>query len=505
MAHWKKHIGFRRKLSSISYVLSAFVLVAMITTCDKALEETPKSLLTDKSFYKTASDALLAVNAAYDHMGGGTSNADFGGVYFNNYWVIQALASDNGKAGHPEPNTVQLAEFRHDASNIMLEDVWEDMFKTINVANISITRIPDIDMNEQLKNRLLGEVYFIRGLMYFELSRLFGEVPLLLTPTSDLGILTVERTAISEINTQIISDLQEAEQKLPVSYTGADIGRATKGAACGYLAKVFLTLQDWQQAQSYALKVMDLGVYRLLDDYADVFKIANNNNAEVVFSVNFTFNNDAIWETSQFNVRTLPLALNRNSLSWEIPTKDVYNAFDDLDRRKEVTFATSFTENDGTVLTFEPHIFKYWDQAAEPNASSGGNDFFNLRYPDILLMYAESTNELNGGPTAEAYEAVNRVRRRARFATGEDKERSVLPDLSGMNQSEFRESVWLERRRELVWEGHRWFDLVRQGRLKSSVEKAKPGVTVDERKHVLFGIPQRERDINPNLSQNPGY
>ena len=203
----------------------------------------------------------------------------------------------------------------------------------------------------------------------------------------------------------------------------------------------------------------------LLPDYADVFKIANNNSEEVVFATNFTLNNDAIWETSQFNVRALPLALNRNSNSWEIPTLDVYNVFDDLDRRKEVTFATTFTEKDGTVLEFAPHIFKYWDSVAEPSASSGGNDFFNLRYSDILLMYAEAANEVNGMPTAEAYEAINRVRRRARFANGE--ERNVLPDLTGLDQNEFREKVWQERRLELVWEGHRWFDLKRQGRLKS--------------------------------------
>ena len=182
---------------------------------------------------------------------------------------------------------------------------------------------------------------------------------------------------------------------------------------------------------------------------------------------------------------------------------DVFNVFDDLDRRKEVTFATSFTEKDGTVLEFPPHIFKYWDQTAEPGASSGGNDFFNLRYSDILLMYAEAANEANGGPTAEAYEAINRVRRRARFAAGE--ERNVLPDLSGLNQAEFQREVWLERRKEFVWEGQRWFDLVRQNRLKSQVEIAKPDITVDENKYVLFGIPQRERDINPNLTQNSGY
>ncbi|NND35243.1 MAG: RagB/SusD family nutrient uptake outer membrane protein [Saprospiraceae bacterium] len=483
------------------YLFLAVVFISL--RCEKALEETPKSLLTNKVFYTTASDALLAVNAAYDHLGSGTSNSDFGGVYFNNFWVIQALASDEGEAGRSDPNTVQLDEFRHDASNLMVQDVWEDTYKTINLANIAIKNIPDIDMDEGLKNRLMGEVFFIRGMMYFDLVRMFGDVPLRLLPTEDLSILTAERTGAEEVYAQVITDLQAAETRLPVSYTGADLGRATTGAASGYLAKVFLTRKEWPAAMQHAEKVMASGNYQLLDDYADIFKIANSNSREVVFSINFTFNNNAIWETSQFNVRTLPLALNRNSNSWEVPTADVYAAFDPMDRRREVTFATSFTESDGTVINFTPHIFKYWDQKAEPSASSSGSDFFNLRYADILLMYAEAANEVANGPTAEAYEALNRVRRRARFAEGV--ERQVLPELSDLNMQAFREAVWLERRRELVWEGHRWFELVRQNRLKSRVEAAKPGVTVDESKYVLFGIPQRERDINPNLSQNPGY
>ncbi len=491
-SHWNRLYGFL-----------FFAGLMIMWTCDKALEETPRSLLTDKSFYSTANDAILAVNAAYDHMGSGTSNADFGGVYFNSYWVIQAVSSDNGKAGNQDPNTVQLSEFRHDPSNAHLEVVWEDCYKTINVTNIAITQIPNIEMDDGLKARLLGEVFFIRGLMYFELVRMFGGVPLQLTPTTDLSVLTVERTEEEDVYQQIISDLKEAEARLPVRYTGADKGRATTGAASALLAEVYLTRKDWIEAKDHARKVMDLGVYRLLTDYAEVFKIANNNSEEIIFGINFTFNNDAIWETSQFNVRALPLALNRNSNSWEIPTLDAYNDFDPLDRRREVTFATTFTESDGTVLEFDPHIFKYWDQEAEPSASSSGADFYNLRYPDVLLIYAEAENEINGAPTAEAYEAINRVRRRARF-DGET-ERSTLPDLSGLSQQEFRRAVWKERRREFVWEGQRWFDLVRQGRLKERVEEAKAGVVVDKGKHILFPIPQRERDLNQNLTQNPGY
>jgi len=473
-------------------------------TCKDALVENPKSALTPGNFYITASDAQLAVNAAYDHMGAGTNNSDFGGVYFNTYYSLQALASDNGKAGpQNEPNTVQLDLFRHDPSNTFTTDIWEDCYKTISLANIAISKIPDIDMDEQLKNRFLGEVHFIRGMMYFELVRLFGDVPLLITPTEDLSLLTIERTPADEVYLRILADLEIAEVVLPFQYSGADIGRATKGAAIAYLARVYMTLENWSQVAEKSSELIGFGIYNLMEDYADVFKIVNNNGPEVIFATQFTLNNNAIWETSQFNVRTLPLALNRNSLSWELPTLDVYNAFNIMDRRWEVTFQTSLLEDDGTVVNFDPHIFKYWDQEAEPSASSGGNDFFNMRYSDVLLMYAEALNEVNAGPTQEAYDAVNEVRRRARFADGVV--RNTLPDLEGMTKQSFREAVWLERRFEFVWEGQRWFDLVRQERLKSRVEDAKEEVTVDIPKHNLFPIPQRERNINPNLTQNPGY
>ena len=493
------------KMNMLPRILAPILALAFLLmwgSCADALKEDPRATLTAANFYRDANDALLAVNAAYDHLGSGTSNSDFGGVYFNSYWVIQALASDEGKAGIPDPNAVQLEQFRHDPTNGFIEDVWEDVYKTINVANLAIANIPPIKMDAGLKNRYLGEVHFVRGLMYFELVRMYGAVPLLITPTVDLSLLEIGRDPAEAVWQQLIADLEFAEANLPVAYTGNDLGRATTGAASAYLAKAHLTREEWDLAREKANRVLGLGVYQLLPDYADVFKIPNNNSEEVVFATNFTLNNDAIWETSQFNVRALPVALNRNSLSWEIPTLDVYGAFDTLDRRWETTFRTRFVESDGTVRSFPPHIFKYWDPVAEPSASSGGNDFFNLRYPDVLLMFAEAENELNG-PTAEAYEAVNRVRRRARFADGA--ERNILPDLTGLNQAQLREAIWLERRREFVWEGQRWFDLVRQRRLKARVEAAKPGVIVDESKHVLFPIPQRERNINPNLEQNPGY
>ena len=472
-------------------------LMVLFSTCQDSLEEVPKAFLTPQNFYETAEDALLAVNASYDHMASGTSNRDFGGVYFSNYWVVQALASDEGYAsGANNPQySLPLTNFTWDANNGYLEDVWEDLYKTINVTNIALQQIPIIEMDEDLKNRFLGECHFIRGLMYFELVRMFGDVPLSLEPTVDLSTISISRTAVAEVYAQIIIDLELARDQLPWAYYGVDMGRATRGAAGGYLTKVYLTLGEWQNAIDEANDIIQSGVHELMPNFGDIFKIENSNNSELLFSVNFTLNNDAIWETSQFNVRVLPVELNKNSLSWELPTQYLYDLFDPSDLRRDVTFKVEWTDSSiGETYTFDPHIFKYWDEAAEPNASSSSSDFFNLRYADLLLMKAEALNELSG-PTNEAFELIDQVRSRA-----------GLDDLDiTLNKEAFREAILLERTKEFVFEGHRWFDLVRTGKLKEKVLLAKPSVSVDMNRHILFPIPQREINVNPNLVQNPGY
>ena len=484
---------YKKKFKSMGLL----IVMSLLLTCNDALEEVPKAFLTPQNFYETAEDALLAVNASYDHMASGTSNRDFGGVYFNNYWVVQAIASDEGYAsGANNPQySLPLTNFTWDANNGYLEDIWEDLYKTINVTNIALKQIPSIEMDQDLKNRFLGECHFIRGLMYFELVRMFGDVPMSLQPTIDLSTIGISRTSADKVYEQIIIDLKLARDQLPWAYTDVDKGRATRGAAGGYLTKVYLTLGLWQNAIDEANIIIQSDVHDLMPNFSDIFKIENSNNKELLFSINFTLNNDAIWETSQFNVRTLPVELNKNSLSWERPTQYLYDLFEPSDLRRDVTFRVQWTDNNsGETLTFDPHVFKYWDETAEPNASSSSSDFFNLRYSDLLLMKAEAINELSG-PTNEAFELIDQVRERAGLEA---------LDIS-LNKEAFREAILLERAKEFVFEGHRWFDLVRTGKLEEKVLLAKPDVIVDMGRHILFPIPQREINVNPNLVQNPGY
>jgi hypothetical protein len=356
-------------------------------------------------------------------------------------------------------------------------------------------------MDSALKERILGEARFLRGLYYFNLARLFGEVPLITVPVSPSltdDEIYLAKSSVSAVYNQITEDLSMAASKLPVKYSNAnDKGRATRGAANGLLSKVFLTIKDFENAYKTAALVIESNNYSLHADYTANFKEANKNGKESVFEVQFY--KKANSENSQMVISGLPSIPGLFAAGVEImlPTEDLMNSFEEGDYRLEATFFNSYW-----TYTFEPHIWKYWDQDAyKPAATSqSGANFMVMRYSDVLLIYAEALNEAMGGPTTEAYDAVNQVRERARNENAD-----VLPDLAGLNKEEFSLAVLNERRHEFVNEGQRWYDLVRTGTLIESVKRAKGDAADPKEINYLFPIPQRELDNNKNLKQNEGY
>lgn len=336
----------------------------------------------------------------------------------------------------------------------------------------------------------------MRAFYYFTLVRLFGDVPLVLTQTTSLNNLQVARTTSEEIYKQIILDFTDAEAVLPVSYSTADKGRATKGAAKAFLAKVFLTREEWTKASTKAKEVMDLGAgYDLWTNFADVFLIANANGKESVFEIQA---NGIIGAGSLMQGFMRPPFHRVNNIAGfgdDPPTQNIYNAYQPVDRRRDVTlrlYTATGTPVPPATIAFPCYVSEYLDASATGN-SAGSNNYPLLRYADVLLMYAEALNEQAAG-NIEAYNAVNRIRKRA-----------GLPDLAiGLSQAEFRDSVLLERRLVLAFEGHRWYDLVRRKRLITAMNAQNPSIGVMPF-HSLFPIPQTERDVNPLLTQNIGY
>ncbi len=494
------------RIQIITLLLISISMMSIVS-CKKFLEEDPKNQVTITNFYKTESDAVAAVNAIYAYLNS-VDNFAFGGntagVYHSTFWVTMGLASDemlNNQLG--AANFDQISSFSHTPQNPSMEEIWGMHYKTITLANIAIARIPGIEMNTTLRNRLVGEAKFLRGLMYFNLVRIFGQVPLLIEENNPL---LPEKASVDAIYAQIEQDLSDAAGVLPLSYDpGSGRGRATSGAANAILSKVFLTRKNWEQASIYAKKVIDSEQYELWEDFADVFKLSSRGGKEAIFSVGFGDAGGAIvfWEVGQFNVRLLPAALSaegiQNAQGWQFPTEYLYNQFDVDDRRRAVTFITEINGANGP-FTIRPYVKKYWDRQMEPQGNNSSNDFPVIRYADVLLMYAEAQNELGNSQTAHDY--INQVRKRARF-DGTNYV-NAIPDYTGLSQEQFRDAILKERSMELVFEGHRWFDLVRTGKLEQRVPLAKPGVTPASRNY-LFPLPQREVDLNPNLGQNEGY
>ncbi len=487
------------KMKNIKNFCWVLVLISLLlTSCKDFLKEDPQNVVAQNNYYSNEEDAISAVNSIYAWLGSyDFTYGNTAGIYHSTFWVTQGLASDemnNNQVGSPDLD--QLATFSFNSENSQILEIWKMHYKVIFTANIAIARIPKIDMDETMRTRLVNEAKFIRALLYFNLVRMFDKVPLLVNENEPLK---PEVSSSNLIYDQIIQDLKDAEN-LPESYTaGNGKGRATSGAAKSLLAKVYLTLGEFQKTADKAFEVINSSQYELWSDFADVMKLSSRNGKEVVFSVGFGDGDGAIsfWEVGQFNVRLLPAELTKeipeitNTQGWQVATQDLYNSFSSDDSRKAVTFMTQFSKPDGSVVKLDKIYFqKYWDKAADPTAGGSKNDFPVIRYSDVLLMYAEANAQLGDISTANEY--LNKVRNRAN-----------LSSVSLASKDELLEAILLERRKEFACEGQRWFDLVRTNKLASKVQEAK-GITPNS-DFNLFPIPLRERDLNANLPQNPGY
>jgi hypothetical protein len=425
-----------------------------------------------------------------------------------NLMTDNASDNQNFSPSNTNPDVRAMSTTTYVPANGRILKNWQQHYFGINKANIAIDEVSQMDAavfaGPDLQLRLIREAKFIRGLLYFNLVRLFGDVPLALhNPSSvDVDQLRVPRTSKDSVYAQIISDLTDATQ-LPKSFSGSDVGRATSGAAYVLLAKVYLTRKDWQNALTQLQHIFNDGYnYSLFPNFRDVFQKATKNGQEHIFSVQFGTNlgepNSSQFLSSSFtsfNTGTYPIDV--------ISDSSLTKIFTSTDTRYAVSFYSSQVNpaNGQTVIynnPYTPYLNKFVDYSLNPLSTQGlsGVNFPVIRYADVLLLYAEVLNEINGAPTAEAYDAINQVRSRAR-----------IPDLTtGLSQDDFRDSVFLERRKEFIQEGQRWFDLVRRGgnnlvdALHVIAEKSAASA-----KDTLFPIPLTEIQLDPLLTQNPGW
>lgn len=488
-----------------------FLAAALIAVSCNKLTESPGSIVVAGQFYKTSADAVAAVTAVYSSL-----NSDPAGdfpIYGRNLNLLVENASDNQvySPSNTNPDVRALGTVTYVSSNDRVHKLWQQHYFGISRANVAIDNIPQIPLSQfadtTLRPRLVREAKFIRALLYFNLVRLFGAVPLVLhDPTTvNVNALKTGRTSVDSVYAQILSDLEDATQ-LPPAYTGSDVGRVTSGAAHTLLAKVYVTRRDWADALTELQTVAGSGRYGLFPNFKDVFQRATKNGIEHIFSVQFESNLGAVGST-QFLSESF---ISFNPAVWPIDVpadSSVSQLYTDADKRKAVSFyTTQYNAATGQTVVYQnaytPYLNKFVDYELSPlnNQSKSGMNFPVLRYAEVLLLEAEVINEVSG-PTAAAYTAINQVRGRA-----------GIGDLStGLSRGDFRDSVFLERRREFLQEGQRWFDLVHQGgtalydALSAIAAKRIANGGGAAPRDTLFPIPLTEIQLNTLLTQNPGW
>jgi starch-binding outer membrane protein, SusD/RagB family len=458
---------------------------------DDFLDLAPVTERNVQDFYNTAADFNNAVIGTYN-------NLKAGGVYNNSLIWMGEVASDNTEYGVTRsPVNVYNFEFidhNFTGLNTVIFDAWRDHYQGIARTNAILGRIEAAQIPETPRRQYTGEAQFMRALFYFNLVRLFGDVPLVTREiTSPDEGRTFRRNPAEEVYQLIISDLIAAEQNLPETYPANQAGRVNRWGAKALLGKVYLTRGEYANAAAKLKEVMDSQQYELLSSYEAVFSPGNPNNREILFAVQYK--GGQIGQGSNFWERFAPWQSGAAVLGpnggggggINRPTADLENAYEAGDLRKDFSIQNQYTNAQGAVV-FERYVTKYKQFGVLANESDV--DFPVLRYADVLLMYAEALNEQGSG-NPEAGNALNAVRLRA-----------GLEAISPADQAAFRLAVEQERRVELAFENQRWFDLVRTGRFVEVMQSK--GYEVQPH-NVVYVIPQREIDLNANLTQNQGY
>ena len=497
-------------MKHILLYLSCFFLLVTVAGCADFLEEPDRSNFTMENYFTKPEHAESVANSIYESLipitGGG-----FGG----GTWMMLEFATGlaNTELGQAQ-NSIFIRNLVNNSDNGYGQTYWTSRYRGIANANLAIAKIPEINMDEAAKNMYLGEARFFRAFYYYDLVRIFGEVPLITEPVS-LGSedMYPDPSSVEAIYNQIVEDLLIAET-LGLPYTDAS-GRVSLGAVKSLLSSVYLTMagfplqkgtEYYQRAADKANEVITSGEYTLFTSYDHLHDPAKKNVEENIFMVQFAaFVQPSNWQTS-----IIPYNQGISAYSDEtgaiFANKEFVESYEEGDKRakeKEFYYSTyTLSQDRGTTVDLGGYyIYKHFDEEAHLSTTSSDLNWPLMRYAEILLIYAEASNEVSG-PSANAYEAINMMRRRAE-----------LPELDGLSQSDFREAIWRERWYELSFENKTWYDMARLRKAFNVATRQfedfvghqfSYGPTLKERE-LLFPIPTAEIRNNSKLTQNPGY
>jgi len=515
----------------------------VVAACDDSFLETrPPDEVSDAIFWTQQKDAELAVNALYQlYQAGGTNRTN------RIAYQLDAL-TDNAWAQKSFDNWYSIGQGAATPLNGNFGDFWADSYRSIRRANEILAHIDEIEtIDAGLKERLIAETRFHRAFHYMYLINLFGDVPLVLEPLDDIAAASsVTRTPRAQIQEQIYADLDAAAAVLPErsEYPPEQYGRATRGAALGYKARAALWANDWNTVVAAAQEVMASGEYILEPDYHNLTRYAGDESREIIFADRRAQTIRPQGAFADYGPRSFqggstftPLRSLVDDYHMidglpidESPLFDPDNPYENRDPRMYSTLLYPGALFDGVVYNSLPssttpdqvrsdfnatatgyQFIKYVNPEDKNDRGNSGVDFILMRYADVLLMYAEAKIELNQIDQT-VYDAINAVRSRA-----------DMPEITPPHtQDELREIVRHERRIELAFEGLRLFDIRRWGIAQQVMAGQHYGIdyidengnlqtipadfrSFDPARDMLWPIPQKEVDLNSNISQNPGY
>ena len=484
------------KISMIIISLTAFA------SCSDDFVNVDSNDINSEDYFNSEEDYQNALIGAYDLLQA---------TYIN--VMLGEIASDNTLAGGESATDVigiqEIDDMIHTPVNSNLRDLWGWMYGGINRTNFILEFQDKTDFSG--KEQVIAQARFLRAYYYFELVKWFGDVPLAV----DKQILFGEessyvRSPTSEVYAQIELDLMYAADNLPLVQT--ETGRVTKGAAQALLGKAYLYQEKFSEAAQTLETVIQSGTYSLVTDYNTIFEAEGENSTESVFEVQYTDLEGAGFGCLQCSEGNVAVGFSgvRNyegpdftsGFSFNVPVQEAYEAFDSDDPRRDIailnidawatatgaTFGTGFEHTGYYNRKYIPRTRS--DQALADLNLTNPNNYRSIRYADVLLMAAEANNR-GGIDEAKAQGYLNDVRRRA---FGDD-----LHDITATGAS-LTNAIYLERRLELIGEGHRFFDLVRTGKAAQEINGFQAG------KHELFPIPAIEIQLAGNVwAQNPGY
>jgi hypothetical protein len=527
------------------YSFLSLVIAGMLSQgCSDFLEKEPLGRETDSNYFSDSTNTILAINAVYDVASYDEGNDGLGNYLPHNYeWMFGDVLSDDAEKGSTASDFIDiqhLKEWRALPVNGPVSGAWGNQWIGVYRSNWVLQNIENAPISTALKNRIKGEAHFLRAYYYFYLVRLFGGMPLFSEPVKTSEYSTTSRSTISETYAFIEADLQKAIELLPEKngYAASDLGRATKGAARGYLARAIMyqlgtdngNNHNWQQVYDLTTTISQSGQYGLTANYAAIFDEVSENNTESLFEIQAAESGQT-WGPIKTGTTNNVIQNNRSTWGWGFnnPTTDLEAAFEENDPRKAMTMY-----GNGYILFGVRQVVNFPDEnmtgflnrkaaIVQPaQASAAGQNIRKMRYAEILLMRAEAAAEL--GNETVAREAVNQIRQRAKRSTlplgstlGSNTyaptniPTTALPDVAAtVTGTALKQAIAHERRVELGMEQLRFWDQVRTGTYMSSLTGE---IRTRAQQHSFQGsvnpIPVLPIPLNEvqtwGLTQNPGY